>query len=412
MKEIDIKNPNTDISEIPRHPKHSNWGPKESVIYNTRISGDPKGRSALDIWKDKKGSDGLEKEENDFLMFLAERGHISAFYRANVGITYELPRHSTLFLCSFDHPKYMQQSQRYTKAKSFISYTDSSEVKDIFSKQSQLYREMIQNKSVPKEDARYILPLGTAATHIHQNTNLAGLMNIYRVIGSENAQIPQITVDAFRSAVKKLGDTSPALFNEEIMDALVKADKGYPVANMFSKKNIWVDEVLENHDKEDAVSSFEYSVSDELKEKADEFNDEALSFLNLTNNTERVEGYITSMSISAWHQFMRNDTVKNSVESVYSAAERGEMILPPSIRGSRFEEEYIDLFNESLDLYRKIKGQNKRKALEVLPHALGIGVAFSLDGFNTTKGFLPDRTQDAAQWEIRNIARKIAGRKT
>ncbi len=412
MKSIEIKEPDVVVSEFPSHPEHSDWGPKESVVYNTRISGDPKGRSAIEIWKNKKESMGkkeLLEEEEGFLEFLAERGHISAFYRTNVGITYKVPRHTTLFFCSFDHPKYMQQSQRYTKAKEFISLIDSTEAKEMFSKQSQLYNKMIENKSIPKEDARYILPLGTAATHLHQNTNIAGLMNIYRVLRSNGSEVPDMTEDIFKDCIGKLEELEPSLFNEKIMNLLMGADKGYPVANMFSQKNEWVDKALKNHRSCDVVSRFTYEVTEKLKNKADGFNDEALSFLNLNNSPLKVEGYVTTMSISAWHQFMRNDTVKNSVESIYSAADRGKMVIPPKIKDSEFEEDYIDIFEESLKLYESLKKQNGRStAIEVLPHGLGIGVAFGLDGFNRIKGFLPDRTQEAAQWEIRAIARKVA----
>ena len=411
MGKITIREPEVRISEVPFHPEYGNWGPKESVVYNTRISGDPDGRAAVKIWQDKRGEMGeeeLKKEEKEFLEFLAERGHISAFYQANVGITYEVPRHTTLFLCAFDHPKYLQQSQRYTKARDFISYTDSKKVKEMFSKQSDLYNRMLEGDDVPKEDARYILPLGTAATHIHQNTNLAGLMNIHRVLESEKNVVPKITEDTFYDAIQKLETIEPELFNREIMDALIKADKGYPVANMFCSKNRWVNEVLEDLEKETIVSRFSYKVNSELERRADEFDDEALSFMSLSNNPEKVDGYITTMSISAWHQFMRNDTVKESVESVYDAAERGEMIVPPKVEKSDFKEEYVNLFKEALELYQKIKKkQGKENAMEVLPHGLGLGVAFVLDGFNLNKGFLPDRTQEAAQWEIRDIARHI-----
>ncbi len=411
MDKINIREPRVEVTEYPSHPKNKNWGAKEATIYNTRISADPKGRTAVEIWKNKKEEmveEELEKEEKKFLKFLAERGHISAFYQANVGITYEVPRHTTLFLCSFDHPKYMQQSQRYTKADEFISYSKSEDVVEIFSKQSNLYRRMLESDSVPKEDARYILPLGIAATHIHQNTNLAGLMNIHRVLKSEKNVVPKITKDSFYDAIEKLETMEPDLFNKEIMNALIEADKGYPVADMFCKKNKWVNEVLKNLEKNATVSRFSYDTTSELEKRADKFNDEALSFLSLSNNPERVDGYIATMSISAWHQFMRNDTVKDSVESVYNAAERGEIIVPPKVEKSSFNEEYIDLFKETLELYQKIKKEDcKENAMEVLPHGLGLGVAFSLDGFNRKKGFLPDRTQEAAQWEIRDIAREL-----
>ncbi|MFP4045944.1 MAG: FAD-dependent thymidylate synthase [Candidatus Aenigmatarchaeota archaeon] len=411
MAEISYREPKVSVAELPANPEHDDWGATEATVYNTRISGDPEGKSSLGIWKAAKeemSPDELKENERKFIKdTLAKQGHISAFYQADIGLNYEIPRSATLYFCSFDHPKYLQQSQRYTEAKDFISPNVSDGVNELFAKQSKLYNEMIDT-DIPKEDARYILPLGTAATHLHQKTNLAGLMNIHRNLKSENTEIPDVVEDVFYEAINELNKKDPLLFNEENMDLLIESGKGYPVANMFCEENKWVSEVLDDYNVEDIVETFSYSIDQELKDESRNLNDEAMSFVNLSNDPERVDGYVTSMSLSAWHQFMRNDTVKNAVESLYDAAEKGRKIVPSTVEKSSFEEEFVDLVGESMELYHNRKKKvGKANAAEVIPHCLDLGIVFSLDGFNRQRGFMPDRTQEAAQWEIRGIARKI-----
>ena len=397
------------ISELPQNPEQPSWGATEASAYSSKISHDQKGRSPLRIWEeDRKNLEPrkIYEKNRKFLRKLAEQGHSSCFYQSNVGINYEIPRHIAMFLCSFDHPKYLQQSQRYTKAKEFVSFSEN-DTEELYSKQRDLYMEMIE-EGVNKEDARFILPIGVGATHLHQNINLVGFANIYRVMNSDNALIPKLTTKTVDEAFNSLNSEEPNLFSRTIVSAYNKNNKGYPVANMFNKGNTGVNKAVESYSDDQKVSKFEVEVEKNLLEKAREFNDEALSFLNLSNSLDKVGGFVAPMSLSAWHQFMRNDTVKQSIESLYDAAERSEVVVPKSVSEEGFEEEFVDLFDKSMKKYSKLKGElGKHNAVEVIPHALRIYTAFSLDGFNLIKGFIEDRAVEAAQWEIRGIARQV-----
>lgn len=407
---IKIEKPKIKVSELPKHPKYPEWGATESTAYSSKISPDRKGRSPTEIWlaeKEEHEERKRREKTREFLKRLAKRGHTSCFYQVNVGLNYEIPRHSTMFFCSFDHSKYLQQSQRYTKAKEFITM-DNKDLKEIFEKQRSLYKDMIDS-GIKKEDARYILPLGVAAKHLHQNTNFINLANILRVIESENSLVPSLTEEIFEDCLNSLEELQPDLFNRELLELYNKNKKGYPVANMFSKGNIAIKKLTNKLYKEtDVVKSFEIDLDERILEKALKMNDEALSFLNLSSNLEKIRGYFAPMSLSAWHQFMRNDTVKNSVESVYEAIERSKFVVPPDIKKSNFEERFIDIFHDSIEAYNKSNGKyGANNALSVIPHALEINVAFNLDNFNIISGFLLDRAQKAAQWEIRGIAERI-----
>ncbi|MFP4150812.1 MAG: FAD-dependent thymidylate synthase [Candidatus Aenigmatarchaeota archaeon] len=408
MSEITLSDPKVEVSEIPQDPENPEWGATEASVYPAKISHDQEGRSAKDIWEvEKEDMDPkkLEQEQRGFLERLAGMGHTSCFYQANVGLNYEIPRHTTMFLCQFDYPKYLQQSQRYTEADDFTTKYDRG--KELFENQMDFYKQMVDG-GIEKEDARYVLPLATSAKHIHQNTNFVGLANVFRVLESEESKVPSVSSGVMDDTLEKLKDREPILFDRKLIDIYNETGNGYPVANMFSEGNEWVDETLNFLDGFEEVRPFEKDVDLNLFRRAKKLDDQATTFLNLSNNTEEVEGYVSKMSLSAWHQFMRNDTVKQSVESIYDAAERSEIVIPESIEESNYTEDYLDLCGESLKIYEGLSRRyGKDEALEVLPHGMNIGVAFSLDGFNLTKGFMEDRNNEAAQWEIREIAREL-----
>lgn len=411
LKKVDLADPKVEVSELPRSPEDLEWGATEATVYHALISHDEEGRSSRKIWEsdreDKEPSELRRKNRRFLERLIGELGHTSCGYQVNVGLVYEVPRHTTMFLCSFDHSKYLQQSLRYTRARSFISGLDRAEVGEIFAKQDNLYNEMMDG-GVKKEDARYVLPLASAA-HIHQNTNLIGLANIFRVLESKGSKVPELSKEIIERALEKLNSEEQGLFRRDLIDRYNRTGKGYPVANMFSEFNKWVSEVKDELGSE-RVAPFEREIDEELVKESKNLNDRAFTFLNLSNQVRKIEGYITKMSLSAWHQFMRQDTVKQSVESVYDAVERGEIIVPKTVEESGYEEDYLDLCREALEFYENGRSRvGEKRAIEVVPHALSIYVAFSLDGYNALLGFMRDRTEEVAQWEIRDIARELKG---
>lgn len=409
MEEIKFVNSKVEVSELPHSPKTSEWGATEATVYHTMISHDSKGRHPSKIWESDRKKMKPSELQNKNRLFLekviGEYGHTSCGYQTNIGLVYEIPRHTTMFLCSFDYSKYLQQSLRYTKAGSFTSSLRTEEVKEIFNKQNNLYNKMIDD-SIKKEDARYVLPLASTS-HIHQNTNFISLANIFRVLTSEYSKIPELSKQIIEKALKKLNQKEPDLFRRELIDQYNLIEKGYPIANIFSNSNKWVDEIKDKLGSAKVVS-FKKEIDKKLVEESKNLNDQAFTFLNLSSQAKRVEGYITKMSLSAWHQFMRQDTVKQSVESIYDAVERGEIIVPDMIKESNYEEAYLDLCQETLEFYEKEKSRvGEEKAIEIVPHALSVYVAFSPDGYNILSGFMHDRIQEKAQWEIRSIAKEV-----
>lgn len=412
MVETKLVNSEVEVTELPQSPDDSEWGVTEATVYHAMISHDPEGRPPFEIWKSDRKSmeDGeLEKKKRGFLdKVLGESGHTSCGYQANVGLFFKVPRHTTMFLCSFDHSKYLQQSMRYTKAERFISEIDKKEAKELFEKQNRLYNKMIDD-GIAREDARFVLPLASAS-NIHQNTNFVGLANIFRVISSEHSKVPESSRKIIEKGLEELKSEEPELFRRELIRKYNHIGKGYPIANLFSDSNRWVNKIRGELGSE-KVTSFDIDIDSDLVGESRERNDQAFSFLNLSNEVDKVSGYLTKMSLSAWHQFMRQDTVKQSIESIYNAAERGDIITPHTVSESSYEENYLDLCHESIDFYRKLKLEiDEEKAIEVIPNALSVHVAFSLDGYNTISGFMHDRIQKDSQWEIRKIAKRLKDR--
>jgi len=149
------KQPQVTVSELPSNPRHDDYGILEILAYSSRISHDTQGRSPLAIWQAEREDKQPEEQQRataSFLKKLANMGHTSCFYQANFGLNYEIPRHTTLFLCSFDHSKFLQQSQRYTKAKDFMPML-GEDINSLLSKQRDLYLRMVES-DIRKEASR------------------------------------------------------------------------------------------------------------------------------------------------------------------------------------------------------------------------------------------------------------------
>jgi hypothetical protein len=120
--------------------------------------------------------------------------------------------------------------------------------------------------------------------------------------------------------------------------------------------------------------------------------------------------FIAKMSLMTLHQAIRQRTWDQSVESIYHAIHRGEMITPPSFRKHpEFLDEYSDQFQNMIDLYNNLvnSGVPQQEALLVIPHSLLVLDMIHINGFNAIYS-IGKRTCTEAQWEIRHISMEIA----
>ncbi len=405
------------FSDVEVEADPQGYGATEINAYSAKISHEQLDKSALELVREDLGYDGKEEKDEEYQELLDEKvgdflrkwlkgGHTSIYYQSNKGLNYKVPRQTTMFMCQFDYSKYLQQSLRYTEADDFISAFEGDErVEELYERSKELYNKMISDdeEDIKKEDARFVLPLGTAAKHIHQNLNFISLANIYREINKESSRIPDITKEAIDKGLEALEEQEPIMFNRKNIEIYNDHnDKGYTVTNMFSETNQALKDIKNNGN--GAVTTFCVDIEDLENSEYKE------SFLNLGNYgvmKPSVKGFLTSMSLATWHQFMRNDAVKQSVESVYDAAERGDIVVPPEIQISKYLEDFEELCERSLDVYEELREEAGDNAIEVVPHALSLDVAFTVDYYNFDRGFIQDRKHKGAQWEIREIAQEV-----
>ncbi|MCJ7450659.1 MAG: FAD-dependent thymidylate synthase [Candidatus Nanohaloarchaeota archaeon QJJ-9] len=413
-----LSNENIEVKvlDFPENPNDSDWGPFETAVYTGRTTYDQKGESPTEIKKTGPREHWNMKSSKEFYNFMASRGQSTPLTATNHGLQYKVPRVATLALCSSDYARFMQESQRYVDVDTMMSkLIDDEEVREMYEDMISLYNDMNQEETdVRKEDARYITPLATGAKHIHENGNLLSFANYFRLIESDYNDMPPAFELAVDKAYKELNELEPRYYDKEVIESFVYGEegdknRGHAVPNIFTESNPAVNELLERADTDSMVEKISYTVDERIVERASEMDDASRTFLNLDKGLPELEFFFApNFSIPAVHQAIRHDTVEMSPESIYDAAKRGEVVVPKTIRGTRFEEDYKSVAKEAIGLYHEKKDDyGKSEAVEILPHALGMGLAISPDNDNLLGNFMNQRTKEDAQWEIREVAQEI-----
>lgn len=139
-------------------------------------------------------SEGVGPEADEALVGrLIRWGHLSVLEFAQATFLVEgLSRACANQLTRHRLASFVQESQRYVDVKDRKmvvppSLSDmSTMVKEFYAEAVELYREMVDN-GVPKEDARYIIPIG-AQTKLTMSANFRELRHIIQLRGSKHAQ--------------------------------------------------------------------------------------------------------------------------------------------------------------------------------------------------------------------------------
>ena len=114
--------------------------------------------------------------------------------------------------------------------------------------------------------------------------------------------------------------------------------------------------------------------------------------------------FLVGMSLTAFHQAIRQRTWNHSSQSLEDVAKRGEYVVPEKIAKSDFVEEYNDLTREGIDYV--LHGEDRESVL-VLPQSVKIYDLIHINGWNAINS-IGKRTCLEAQWEIRNICNLIS----
>lgn len=392
---------------------------KDDVLYPEEISavgalGCFQEESSGRLWYKLKDMEPKEFEGviKNILRESAGRGHGSVADQNYFIYSIEnLPRISTLFLCGPEYLSHLQQSLRRATAdrgfylpESIKKSTLYDRTKKVLNDSFTFYNRAVE-AGIPKEDARNSLPLYTK-TNIQTAGNARELMHLKSM--SESSSVPSIVKYTVGEIIRQAEEVAPFLFEDTGYNYEVLAWR--PSSQLLTSENKTIKNILEKEKYPKKPVLLSYSGIDmgenEIRDAVENRNEAELANLKHIHFE-----FISPMSLSCFHQATRQRTWHQSVESVYEAAERREIITPPKIKNSEVLEEYEKQNMKMLELYEELINQGipKSEAVGVIPHSLEIYDLIHVDGWNAIHS-IGKRTCNEAQWEIRDIARYMANK--
>ena len=378
-------------------------GPEELVAFGARAT--IRKDDAYTLYQEALKEENAEKIKKRLLDVTIGSGHIDVLDQAVFTfVLRDIPRLTTIFLVSPLYLSHLQQSMRYVQPYGVYLPEELRSERDVAKRVSEsikLYYKMVED-GVPKEDARFVIPLYTV-TNIQTVGNARELTHVYLM--SRDRYIPPIIRKIVEDMIRSASEEAPELFINR--GANFNGVRYYPAPNLFGE-NRYLRGVIEEH-KKDNIALISYNQSFKIRENelinALKENDESY-FAMLRHN---VYLFLVKMSLTTFHQAVRQRTWKHNVESIYDSLERTDYIIPPEINrrgwGERFEENVRALY----ELYRSLveRGFGKETAVGLIPHAHRIYDILEIDGWNYV-GALPLRRCLRAQWEIRFISADIS----
>ena len=378
-------------------------------------------KSAAEIYKDIQAvvlSQGMAKIK-PVLKNSFGRGHGSVGDQNHFIFSIEdLPRAATLQLCSPEYLAHLQQSLRRASASRGFYLPEaikksglSDETRRILSKSFLFYTSSTQEGDLPKEDARFPLPL-YKKTNIQTAGNARELSHLWTM--SQDKEVPSVVKAVVDEMLNQAKETAPYLFEDFGFNYERLA--WYPSAQLFASTNEELQDLIRKRGKDDDVILLgPPQVGIPITERG---IDKAVKERNETElaNLKHIHfEFLVAMSLTCWHQAIRQRTWDHSVEPIYDAVEDAlnsedrRMIMPPSIKKSDFSLEYEGLHYSMLRHYNKLvkDGVSKCEAIGVIPHSLKIWTVIHVNGWNAIHS-IGKRTCLTAQWEIRKIAQKMA----
>ncbi len=385
------------------------YGPEELVAYgaNACIKRD----DPLTIYKSHlaEGRD-ISSFVDRVLDVTIGSGHLGVLDQASFTfVIRNVPRLTTLFLVSPIYLSHLQQSMRsvepygYYLPPSIVKSDLYESVKSEITRSIQLYYKLVK-WGVPKEDARYVIPLYTV-TNIQTTGNGREFTHLYLM--SLDESIPTVTKLVVSKIWEILNMKFPRLFkNREVNMNRVRYYPALQLFNEESKIGKFVDV--------ESISCCEVELINycmPIKLPPEElYRGVVLSDESLFSTLKLIKFmFAAKMSFAALHQAIRQRTWHHVTESIYEALERLEYVTPKSIIQKRLDKEYSYQVERLYDLYNKLidHGIEKYDAVGVVSHAHVITDVFTIDGWNII-GALPLRRCLKSQWEIRKIANNIS----
>lgn len=382
--------------EVIAELRSSEMDPIDLIVYGAYST--IKKDSSIELKRRDLSDGSIDKRRNRILNVTLESGHLSVLDQVVYSIYIsDVPRLATLFMIQPIYMSHLQQSMRRVEPYG-VYIPDEIKDKEIIKSVEDsidLYYKMVDH-GIPKEDARYVIPLYTS-TNIQSIGNLREITHLHLL--SQYKGIPNICREIINDIVDKVNKSTPNVIRNygENFNIL----KYYPMPNIFRFEETVVDKLADNGIKRKLLGYTEV-IRVEERELYIALKERDYSYLmQLRNNVYNV---VVKMSLSAFHQALRQRTLNHIPEGIYHALKRFDITIPPSIANSKFKGRYIDMVRKLYSLYiRNVKTDyDKTIYVGLVSHAQNIYDIVRLDGWNIV-GSLPTRRCIKAQWEIRRV---------
>jgi thymidylate synthase (FAD) len=108
------------------------------------------------------------------------------------------------------------------------------------------------------------------------------------------------------------------------------------------------------------------------------------------------------------HQLVRHRIASYTQQSQRYVPLDPQFIIPESIKNSEFYNDFVNILNQSRELYKRMIQNkiNKEDARFILPQAVETKIIVTMNG-RELRHFISLRAEKDAQWEIRNLAREM-----
>jgi len=382
--------------EVIAELRSSDMDPIDLIVYGAYST--IKKDSSTTLKKRDLTDGSIDKRRNRILNVTLESGHLSVLDQAVYTIYIsDIPRLATLFIVQPIYMSHLQQSMR--RVEPYGVYIPD-EIKDreiigSIEESIDLYYKMVDH-GIPKEDARYVIPLYTS-TNIQSIGNLREITHLHLL--SRYRGIPKICREIINEIVDKINRSTPNVIRNygENFNIL----KYYPMPNIFRFEDTVVDKLADKGIKRKLLGYTEI-IRVEERELYIALKERDYSYLmQLRNNVYNV---VVKMSLSAFHQALRQRTLNHIPESIYHALKRFDITIPPSIYNSKFRDRYVYMVKKLYRLYIENGKTYHDKTIYIglVSHAHNIYDVVRLDGWNIV-GALPTRRCIKAQWEIRRV---------
>ncbi len=408
--EVSSEKPQVELWAMSQGIENISIGPEELSVFSAMADfASETSKELYEKHKKAKTREEFEKLKERILAESSGRGHGSVDDQNQFHFVIKnLTRVATLMLCGPEYLQHEQQSFRRVKPGNLFyipeALQDQKQVAEIGIEAFMLYSKMVQGE-IPEEDARNVIPL-FAKTNITTSGNSRELKHFLQLTSMD--WMPSLIRDDVASPMyTELMKVAPKLFTKRSANYEVLG--WWPSPVLFAPSNVVMKQIIDEADSPKKPVFISHNPLEEIIQRALVERDEpVLSMLKHSHNGLSIEGYLVPMSLSCFHQMTRQRTLNQAVESVYDAAERATIVIPPKIERSNFRKEYLDQNEKMISLYHELisVGVLKQEAIGIIPHSLEIYDLLHVNGVNAYL-FIGKRACKEAQWEIRGIANDI-----